>query len=418
VRCAPPDLRRNGNVQPDIPKVNQAESNLPLQGLTAIDLTVNVPGPFCSSILSDLGARVIKVEPPNGDPLRPSPAMWASLNRGKQSIALDLKTDGGREVLHRLASKANVVLEGWRPGVAKRLAADYETLIGDSRGLVYCAISGFGQDGPWADRPAHDVDFLALAGYLDAQSQIEGRPWAPPVLISDLASAHYAAIAVLAALVQRASTGRGSYIDLSMADSTLALLAPEVGRVGTDEAAPVDAHEAAGKPNVTFIPHYGVFQCADDRWFSLGIVDEDHFWRRYCKAAGLGDLAGLTYAERVEGGTAITEAVAEAFMTRPATEWESILREADVPAAPVTALADLIDSPQFRARGMFPEIGASRFLAQPFKISGESIRPTRGAPGLGEHADALLAEHGYDAAEVGDLRRSGALGQADPGVAG
>ncbi len=385
--------------------MSQGHPNLPLTGVTVIELTVNVPGPFCSSILSDLGARVIKVEPPAGDPLRPSPAMWASLNRGKQSIALDLKTDSGQEVLHRLASKADVVLEGWRPGVAKRLAADYEALSVGNKGLVYCSISGFGQQGPWADRPAHDVDFLALAGYLDAQSSIEGRPWAPPVLISDLASAHYAAIAVLAALVQRGVTGKGSYIDLSMADSTLALLAPEIGRVGT-----------AQKPNVTFIPHYGVFQCADGRWFSLGIVDEDHFWRRFCSAADLRDLEGLTYAERVEGGAAITEAVADAFMTRPATEWESLLREADVPAAPVTSLADLLENPQFATRAMFPEIDGSRYLAQPFKISGEPVTPTQAPPVLGEHADALLAEHGYDAAQAADLRRSGALGQADIGA--
>jgi crotonobetainyl-CoA:carnitine CoA-transferase CaiB-like acyl-CoA transferase len=374
-----------------------------LDGLTVIDLTVNVPGPFCSSILSDLGARVIKVEPPAGDPLRNSLGMWSGLNRGKRSITLDLKTEGGRDVLRRLAETADVVLEGWRPGVAKRLSADHETLSAGNARLVYCAISGFGQDGPWADRPAHDVDFLALSGYLDAQSQIEGRPWAPPVLISDLASAHYAAIAVLAALVQRGASGRGSYIDLSMADATVALLAPEIGRVGTGEA--------AGQPNVTLIPHYGAFECADGRWFSLGIVDEDHFWRRFCEAAGLVDLADLTYSERVERGTPITEAVRAAFSQRPAAEWESLLRDADVPSAPVTALADLFDNPQFKARGIFRNIGEGRFLAQPFKLSGESVGPTEGPPVQGEHASAILGELGYSAEQAEELHRSGALGK-------
>ncbi len=383
-------------------------NRLPLDGLTVINLTVNVPGPFCSSILSDLGASVVKVEPPAGDPLRLAPGMWSGLNRGKRSITLDLKTGGGRDVLKRLGTKADVVLEGWRPGVAKRLGADYETLSAGNAGLVYCAISGFGQDGPWADRPAHDIDLLAISGYLQAQIGFEGRPWAPPVLISDLASAHYAAIAVLAALVKRGSNGRGSYIDLSMADSTLALLAPEIGRVGTGEA--------DGKPNVTFIPHYGAFECADGRWFSLGIVDEDHFWRRFCQAAGLADLADLTYPERVERGTPITEAVRAAFAKRPAAEWESILCAADVPAAPVTALADLFDNPQFQARGIFRNIGEGRFLAQPFMLSGQSVGPTEGPPGQGEHAAEILNELGYDAEQVEDLHQSGALGPVRPGV--
>ena len=385
----------------------ESSASRPLKGVTVVDMTVNVPGPFCSTILSDLGARVVKVEPPTGDPLRQSPGMWSGINRGKRSIALDLKTGGGRDVLHRLATGADVVLEGWRPGVAQRLGADYETLSASKPGLVYCAISGFGQEGPWADRPAHDVDFLALSGYLDAQ-QIEGKPHAPPVLISDLVSGLYAAVAVLAALVGRSKTGRGVMIDLSMADSTLSLLAPEVGRVGTGEA--------DGKPNVTFIPHYGVFQCADEKWFSLGIVDEDHFWRRFCAAAGLSDLADLTYAERVGRGAPITEAVRDAFTARPAAEWETLLRDTDVPAAPVTALADLFDSPQFQVRGMFPEIGESRFLAQPFRISGEPVEPTEGPPEPGEHTSALLRELGYGVEQVDELRRSGALGTAQTGT--
>ena len=347
---------------------------------------------------------MVKVEPPAGDPLRHSPGMWAGINRGKHSIVLDLKTADGREVLRRLATISDVVLEGWRPGVAQRLGADYETLAATNPDLVYCSISGFGQNGPWRDRPAHDVDFLALAGNLSGQIEIEGRPWAPPVLISDLASALYAAVAVLAAVVGRHSSARGAYVDLAMADSTLALLAPEIGRIGTDEA--------QGMPNVTFIPHYGLFQCADGGWFSLGIVDEDHFWSRFCEAADLGDLADLTFAERVDRGAPITEAVRAAFISRPMKKWETVLREAEVPAAPVTSLADLLDSPQFRSRGMFVDIGLQRFLAQPFKVSGESIGPTHRPPAPGEHTAALLDELGYEAGQMEKMRRAGALGPA------
>ena len=161
----------------------------PLSDLTVLDLTVNTPGPFCSMILSDLGARVIKIEPPGGDPLRQSSvSMFAGMNRGKESISLNLKTDGDREVLLRLVERADIVLEGSRPGVAKRLGADYETISARNPGIVYCSISGFGQEGPWRDVPAHDINYLAVGGYMGLQTAIEGRPWPPAILISDVAS--------------------------------------------------------------------------------------------------------------------------------------------------------------------------------------------------------------------------------------
>ena len=373
-------------------------------GLTVVDMTVNVPGPFCSSILSDLGADVVKVEPPAGDPLRQSAGMWEGLNRGKRSLALDLKTPGGREALRRLAGAADVVLEGWRPGVADRLGADYAALSAANPALIYCSISGFGQDGPWRDRPAHDVNFAALAGHLAAQAAIAGRPWPPPLLISDVASGLYAAVAVLAALAGRGEGG-GRYIDLSMADSTLALLAPEVGRLA--------AGDAGTAPNVTFIPHYGVFECADGEWFSLGIVDEDHFWRSFCGVAGLGHLAGLTFAERVGRGEALAAEVRGAFLSRGSAEWSRQLAEADVPAAAVASMSELPGSPQFRHRGAFATVGSGTFLAQPFRVCGQPVGPDRGPPRLGEHAADVLGGVGYDEAAIAELRRSGALGSGE-----
>ncbi len=377
-------------------------------GLTVVDLTVNVPGPLCSSILSDLGARVIKVEPPAGDPLRRSPGMWAGLNRGKLSIALDLKTPEGREALSRLAAGSDVVLEGWRPGVAGRLGADYATLSAANPDLVYCSISGFGQDGPWRDRPAHDIDFSALAGLLAAQAAISGRPWPPPVLASDVASGLYAAVAVLAALAGRGGGRGGRYIDLSMAESTLALLAPEVGRLGDGAS--------GGGPNVTFIPHYGVFECADGRWFTLGIVDEDHFWQRFCAAAGLEHLADLKLADRVDRGGALAAEVRGAFLSRTSDHWSRALAEADVPGAAVEELRDLPDSPQFRHRGAFADTGEGTFLAQPFRVCGRMVGPERGAPGLGEHAGEILSELGYDPARAAELLRRGAPAGREAGT--
>ena len=372
-----------------------------LRNITALDMTVNVPGPFCSSILSDLGARVIKVEPPTGDPLRKSPDMWPGLNRGKRSIALDLKKAEGRQVLSRLASHSDVVLEGWRPGVAVRLGADFATLSASNPRIVYCSISGFGQEGPWRDRPAHDVNFSALAGHMAAQMEISGRPWPPNLLASDIASGLYAAVAILASLAGRRDGQGGSYIDLSVAESALALLSPDFGRVTTDGT--------GGKPNVTFVPHYGVFECADGRWFSVGIVDEDHFWRAFCTAAGLEDFSELTFASRVERGDALSDEIRRVFLGKTSDQWSQLFTEANIPGAVVADTRELLASPQFRHREAFTQVGGRTYVAQPFKSCGNWIGPNLGPPELGEHAAEILREIGYDEFVVSDLLACDAL---------
>ena len=371
--------------------------------MTVIDLCVNVPGPFCSSILGDLGARVVGVEPPGGDPLRHSPGMWASLNRGKQSVVLDLKSSEGRGVLAALARQADVVLEGWRPGVSSRLGADCETLWTVNPALVYCSISGFGQDGPWRDRPAHDLNYLALSGYLGVQAAMDGAPAPPPVLVSDLVSGLYAAIAVLAALAGRAASGKGAYIDLSMTEAALALLGPELGRLqdGGDPA----------NPNVTAIPHYGLFPTADGRWVSLGIVHEDHFWRSLCEAMGLDDMADMVFEQRLLCAGQIEDALHAAFSARSASEWEDALDGTDVPFAVVASLDEALSSPQMRWRQVAAGSGAAPMLRLPALFSTADVSPAQDAPALGEHSSALLAELGYDGTEVGRLKERGVLGR-------
>ena len=373
----------------------------PLSHLTVLDLTANVPGPFCSMTLGDLGARVITVEPPGGDPLRHSPGMWAALNRGKESISLDLKSRAGREVLRRLAARADVVLEGWRPGVAERLAADYGTLSGVNPGLVYCSISGFGQRGPWRDRPGHDVNYLALSGYMDVQSSIEGRPWPPALLVSDLAAGMYAAISALAAVSGRQARGEGAYVDLSMTEAVLSLLGPEIGR----------SLEEGGDsgPNVSGIPHYGLFECADGRWLSLGIVHEDHFWARFCGAAGLDHLAGLPFGERLSRSESVELAVSESLRARSAGEWERLLSSADVPAAAVAALDEALESPQFTFRSALAAHGSRLFAAYPARFSTGAVAPSGPPPSLGEHSEALLREHGYNQERADRLIEDGAV---------
>ena len=363
----------------------------PLSKLTVLDLTVNTPGPFCSMILSDLGARVIKIEPPGGDPLRQSgPSIFAGLNRGKESISLNLKTDADREVLLRLAEQGDIVLEGSRPGVAKRLGADYETISARNPGIVYCSISGFGQEGPWRDVPGHDINYLAVGGYMGAQTAIEGRPWPPAILISDVASGLYAAIAVLAAVVGRESSPEGTYIDLSMTDAVLSLVGIEAESTST-------TGDERSTPNVTVIPTYGLFACADGRWLSLGIVHEDHFWQRFCDVAGLTDLEGLLFEQRIERAREIKIRLETTFAKRPAFDWERELMQVDVPAITVRDLDEALELPQFVSRGSVVDVGLHRFITQPMKFSTGSVDPTRSAPALDGHRNAILSELGYTA---------------------
>ena len=355
----------------------------PLSHIAVIDLTVNSPGPFCSMVMSDLGARVIKVEPPGGDPLRHDPDIFAAFNRGKESIELDLKTTKAQQVLKRLARRADVVLEGSRPGVASRLGADYPTLSEDNPGLVYCSISGFGQDGPWSSRPAHDLNYLALCGYLAVQTALEGRPWPPTILLSDLAAGLYAATLVLAQLSGRSVSGRGGYIDLSITEAALSLMGPEVARRSNGPA-------SGDRPNVAGIPHYDVFRCSDGRWFSLGIVHEDHFWDRFCTVADIDDLAGLRHSERMERSDEIRGRLDSVFRSGTADEWERRLAEVDVPGAAVVELAEVLDSPQFRARGAFAEIEGRQYVTQPASFTDGRADPRSGPPCLNEHADEVI----------------------------
>ena len=355
-----------------------------LKRLPVLDLTTNVPGPFCSMILSDLGAKVIKIEPPGGDPLRHSPGMFESLNRGKQSIELDLKTSEGHSTLSKLVSKSDIIIEGSRPGVSKRLKADYDTLSSYNPRLVYCSISGFGQDGPWKSRPGHDIDYLSKSGYIDVQSMTGSIPNAPPILVSDLASGLYATIAILSGIVSLKDSGVGTYLDLSMTDSALSLLGLEIGRIGTDDS--------DRSPNVTYIPHYGVFQCADGEWVSLGIVHENHFWKNFCQSADISHVSDLIFEDRLKKAEYIRELLVTVFQSKSAKEWETLLIEADVPAARVTKLSEVFDSPHFKDRGSFVELGINKYLSQPFKVSSSIVAPIAIAPKLDQHRSSILSE--------------------------
>lgn len=372
-----------------------------LTGCTVIDLTTQLPGPYCSMLLAEFGATVIKVEPPGGDPLRAFPPMFASVNRGKQSISIDLKTNEGRAILKQLAVGADILLEGFRPGVAARLGADYETMRAVNPSIISCSISGFGQDGPYRDRPGHDINYLALGGLLGLTDRPAGRPVVPPVLISDLASGLYAAVAVLAALAYRQATGHGQYIDLSMTESIISWVAPEVARAFADGRAP-------DRPLLSGLPHYDVFETADGQFLTLGIVYEDHFWRRLCDTLGLEAWRDLITVERMQRADEIRTRLQQIILTRTRPEWDRLLREADVPCGPVYNLDELPRDPQFAHRRVFRDIPSpdgtlSRQVALPFRCSMMMGEPAGPPPGLGEHGRAILRRLGYTVDEMNRL---------------
>jgi crotonobetainyl-CoA:carnitine CoA-transferase CaiB-like acyl-CoA transferase len=401
-----------------------------LAGLRVLDLTRLLPGGYCSLLLADLGADVIKVEDTGaGDYLRWAPpayagaepsaagAMFLALNRGKRSIRVDLKTEAGRDVLLALVRGADVLLESFRPGVMDRLGVGWDVLREHNPRLVYCAITGYGQDGPYRDRAGHDIDYLALTGVLGLTGDAGGPPVQAAGQIADLGGgALMAAFGVLAALRERDASGEGQLVDVSMADGALSWLAMVAARAFADGRAPARGElELAGG-----LLCYRPYRCADG-WVALGAL-EPKFWRAWCEGTGRPDLVERQFDPPGSPAHAEVEAV---FAARTRDEWAAFAAEHDCCLEPVLDLDEALDSPLVRERSMVVELeqpGAEapvRQLGVPVKLSRTPGEPGRvPGPGLGEHTDAVLAEAGFDAEAVARLKASGAVAGRAEGVRG
>ncbi|TDY23004.1 crotonobetainyl-CoA:carnitine CoA-transferase CaiB-like acyl-CoA transferase [Paraburkholderia sp. BL6665CI2N2] len=364
--------------------------SLPLEGIRILSLAEQYPGPFATLVMADLGADVIVVErPPAGDPARQLPDFHAALNRGKRSVGVDLKTDAGRAALRELIASADVLMEGFRPGTMARLGFGYDDVAKLNPRIVYLSISGFGQNGPYRDRPAHDLSYQAIAGLLHRQAA-SGQIEAPPELaIGDLSAAMFAVTGCLAALLERTRTGLGQYVDVSMTDGLVSwmsvFLSPAMngGRLGMAE--------------INAQPAYGVFRCEDELLLTLSIAHEDWFWAPLCELLGLTDIAHVTNAERAPREAELRARIAEALRRKPRAQWAPLLDLAGVPWGPVNSLDEVVNDPHFRARGMFREVderGGRRawHVAQPLVFGGVHPGPTRGVPAVGEHDAELLAQ--------------------------
>jgi crotonobetainyl-CoA:carnitine CoA-transferase CaiB-like acyl-CoA transferase len=380
----------------------------PLRDLRVLDLSRLLPGPFCTLLLSDLGARVDKLEDPGaGDYLRVIPpsknglsGRFIALNRDKRSLCLDLKRPEGRAAFLRLVSRYDVVVESFRPGVMERLGVGYEALAAVNARIVLCSISGYGQTGPYRDRAGHDLNYIALAGVLGLNGSPE-RPMVPGVQIADIAGGGlFGALGILAALHEARATGKGSHVDVSMCEGALAFLLTELGNLELTGAPPRRGEELLNGGAAC----YGVYRTRDGRYLSVGAL-EPKFWEAFNRAIGREvDLSELVGPADVQARVrADVQAILE---TRTRAEWEAVFAATDACVEPVLAPDEIAAHPQHAARGLFFRAGDFAQVHTPVAVDRNA--PHAPPPAQGEHTTQVLAEAGFTDEEIAALRASGA----------
>jgi CoA:oxalate CoA-transferase len=343
----------------------------PLAGITVVDFSELLPGPFLTQNLCELGAEVIKIErPPHGDNARRlASGVFAAVNRGKRSVVADLKNEADRRQVLALIAGADIVVETYRPGVMARLGLDYASLASEFPRLIYASLTGYGQDGPLAQLPGHDLNYLAVAG-VTALSGLphDGPAHAIGLPAADLCGAMYGLSAVLAALFQRTHTGSGQHLDIAMADCVAHWMNPRIGHFAE---AGLDSTQAQRR-DALVKPAYGVFRTRDDQHLTVAAL-EDHFWARLCSVLDMSPHQGAefaTYRQRAQVADSINSALARAIGTLDAQEAERLLREADVPVAPVVAPGAIASFPQFVARGLTTATPHGAFARFPVVLHG------------------------------------------------
>jgi crotonobetainyl-CoA:carnitine CoA-transferase CaiB-like acyl-CoA transferase len=370
----------------------------PLEGIRVVDLTSYIAGSYGAMMLADLGASVIKVEALEGDSFRELPGFYG-WNRGKRSIALNLKTPEGREIVERLAREGDVVMENWRPGVADRLGVGHEHLMALNPRLIYLSVSAFGSTGPYVDRPGFDPLLQALGGLMTLQGF-----GGPPVYLRTAPTDYYTAAlgcqAVLAALFVRERTGRGQRIETSLLRGVLALQSGIV-------------LDYPGKPTlIRENPTYRLYKGGDGQWFFVACGNQS-FWVKLCKALGMEEFADDprfgSWLLRLQNNQALLPIIEQRFGEKTRDEWLAILAAHDIPAAPVKTVLEFMDDPAVRHHDMVheydhPDVGRLRLMGQPIVFTDTPTRDPGPPPLLGQHTDEVLEEAGYDATTINELR--------------
>jgi crotonobetainyl-CoA:carnitine CoA-transferase CaiB-like acyl-CoA transferase len=392
----------------------------PLDGITVLDFTRVLSGPYCTMILSDLGARVIKIEHPvRGDDTRhwgppfigQESAYFLSINRNKESLTLDFKRDEGRRVLEALLPRADVVVENFRPGTLDAAGLDGPALLARHPRLIYCSISGYGHTGPRRSEAGYDAVIQAEGGLMSVTGEAEGPSYRLGVAISDIVSGMFAAHGIMAALYARETSGAGQVVDIGMLDATAALLTYQAGNYFTTGETP----RRLGNRHPTIVP-YEVFDTSDGE--IVVAVGNDPIWSRFCDAVGLSALGAderfATNRGRVAQYEELKPALERAFKARTRDEWLVVLRSAGVPCGSVRDVAEVLKDPQLKERAMIaelhhPTVGPINVMGSPIKLSQTPPSIRTPPPTLGEHREAILTELGYDQQSILALAAAGVI---------
>ena len=391
-----------------------------LEGIKVLDFCRNAPGMFCTTVLADLGAEVLMIERPmdearsayeklvagiEGEDDERRHAAFNALQRNKRSIALNLKESEAQQIFHKLAETADVVVEGFRPGVMDRLGAGYEKVRSINPRTVYCSVSGYGQDGPYSQMAGHDINYISFAGALGLIGERNGRPIIPLNLIADYAGGGLCgAVGILAALMAREKTGTGQYVDIAMSEGVLYMLS---GLVSDVLSRGISAERGGNRLNGG-APYYNVYRTKDDKYFSIAAI-EPWFWENLCRAL---DREDLLLHQEAQGTKKIEveQALSEAFMTKTREEWFETLKDANISVGKVYSLQEALDDPHAQQRGMVLEIEAPDISEGRVRQVATSIHlsETPGHVGhlgsvTGQHTANILAELGFEAGAVADL---------------
>jgi len=388
----------------------------PLDGVRILDFSRLLPFNYATLLLADMGAEVLKIEEPIlGDYMRWAPpilkkenAVFLMLNRNKKSMKLNLKTEKGREIVQKLVEKYDVVFETFRPGVMEKLGLGYNELKKINPKIIYCSTTGYGQDGPYIDKPGHDINYISVAGILGVTGRHTGAPVIPGIPIADMSSGVFSALAIVSALLARERTGKGQYIDVSMTDAVLTF---NVLHIGTY----ISGYSLGEEGTLSTLgesAYYNVYETKDKEFIAFGNI-EGKFWANFCKIIGREDLISKQFVSKSEEKKILSE-VREIMRTKTRDEWLKLMEGQDICVTPVYSIGEVIQDPQLRHRKMFIEVehpveGKTLHVAFPLKFSETPATIRTPAPLFGQHTNEVLKELGYNEEEIENLEKEGVI---------